>query len=130
MRVNSINEVMQSLQQSHINEIAIDEISVNEELYRDCYKYAFIKDGRQIGYIAYVILRHSHYEKMVLQEICYFIEEKSRAFARTIFRLIENKAKQQGCDWVLLGCKNDKQERFFSAIGYKPSDRIMKKELK
>lgn len=129
MEVPSIDHIKKSLIDAHIEEICFDKMELNREVYDKCFKYTFIKDNDQIGYIIYDIARHNHYNKRTLQDLSYFIAKEFRGHAKEIFGLIRKKALSQGCDMMLIHCKRPGQTKFFKSIGYELSDYIMKAEL-
>jgi hypothetical protein len=129
MPIKNINHIRKSMVSAHIEESAIEEIKMDEEVLEKAFKYAFILDGKQIGYIAYAVVKQTDSEKIAFHDITYFIEDGYRGHTRQIIRLIEKKAKQQGCDIMLWHCITEKQLKFFDIIGYNLTYYIVRKDL-
>lgn len=128
--INSINQVSKNLINAHILEAGKGVVSLNHAHYKQFSKAVFVIGKKQVGYIAFIIQKDSHYDKLVYQDICYFILKEYRLkYAKKMFELVKEFAKNNGCKAIKLHCIRRSQLNFFLKQGYKLSDYSVEAEV-
>ena len=88
--------------------------------------FAALKDGKIIGIALCIIVPGIDFPFLRVEDFCISGENQGRGFGREFLKIIFEKAKELGCDSVLLGTqRNFPSHRFYLKNGFSEIDSVL-----
>lgn len=130
MDENPLDIIDESLFESHSDEVGVYDRVMNRKLYDSLSCILFYDKGKQFAYYVFAVQPHQHYDKIVFQDVCYFVKKEFRLkYSREVFDIVEKIARELDCDLIINHCKRTSQVNFFKKRDFVLIDYTVVKEL-
>lgn len=127
---NPLDVIDEQLSCLHKSEVGSPDKTISYEIYDNLSCVVFYENGIQLAYYVFAVLRHHHYDKLVFQDVSYFVKKEFRLkYAREIFKTVEEVAKELNCDLMITHCKTKSQMNFFKKMDFDLKDYLLVKEI-
>lgn len=127
---NPLDVIDESLVDLHASENGLYDKTMNREIHDSCNCIVFSENNEQFGYYIFVVLQHHNYNKIVFQDVSYFIKKEFRLkYAREIFHIVETVAKKSNCNLMITHCRTKSQLNFFKKMDFEMKEYLLLKEV-